>query len=141
MLQSFPRHVHWLKWLVLFLIKNNLKKCVIINELLKSERLKHLVTIVFDQSWSISRIYKNRCLEYIKKVYKSARKCGDQQQYKAIIEAEMDSTSTGFIKNIPMSHIQYVNIIKISVKKSLRRFFITLEVKLKTSVHNFCVNK
>ena len=26
MLQSFPRHVHWLKWLVLFLITNNLKK-------------------------------------------------------------------------------------------------------------------
>ena len=55
-----------------------------------------------DQSLSNSVMYEHRCLENIKKSYKSAGKCDYQQQYKAIIEAEMVSTTEGFIDNCPM---------------------------------------
>ena len=34
-----------------------------------------------------SEVYEHRLLENIKKLYKSARKCDNQKQYKAIIEA------------------------------------------------------
>ena len=46
-----------------------------------------MVTIVIDQSLSNSAMYEHRCLENIKKLYKSDSKCDNQQQYKAILEA------------------------------------------------------
>ena len=61
-----------------------------------------MFAIGVDQSLSNSVIYEHRCLESNKKSYKSAGKCDYQQQYKAIIEAEMASTTEGFIDNCPM---------------------------------------
>ena len=42
-------------------------------------------TIVNDQSLSNSDLFLNRCLQNIKKLYKHADKCDDQQQIKNII--------------------------------------------------------
>ena len=62
-----------------------------------------MVTIGVDQSLSNSAIYEHRCLKNIKKLYKYAGKCDDQQQYKVIIEAEMVSTHEEITENSPMS--------------------------------------
>ena len=55
-----------------------------------------MVKIGVYQLFSNSSLYEHRCLENIKNVYPSAGKCDDQQQYKAIIEAEMVSTPEFF---------------------------------------------
>ena len=61
-----------------------------------------MVTIGVEQSLSDRNFYKHRCLENINKLYKSACKCDDQKQYKAIIESEIVSISEGITKNSPM---------------------------------------
>ena len=61
-----------------------------------------MFAIGVDQSLSNSVIYEHRCQENIKKLCKSAGKCDYQQQYKAIIEAEMVSTTAGLTDNRPM---------------------------------------
>ena len=56
-------------------------QCVIIKGLLQSEQPKqHMVIIGMDQSLSKSALYKHRCLEIIKILYKLAGKCDDKQQ-------------------------------------------------------------
>ena len=55
-------------------------------------------------------MYKHRCLENIKKLFKSSGKCNDQQQYKAIIESLMVSTPEGFTDKILMSPGQSVTV-------------------------------
>ena len=62
-----------------------------------------MFTIGVDQSLSNSEMHKHICLEKIKKLYKSAGKYNYQQQYKAIIEAEMVSNTERGTGNIPMS--------------------------------------
>ena len=49
----------------------------------------HLQTIGIDQHLSNNDPYKHKCLEKIKKLYKHAGKCGNQQQFKDILEADM----------------------------------------------------
>ena len=44
-------------------------------------------------------MYEHRCLENIKKLYKSTGKCYHQQQYKAILVAEIISTPEGLTYN------------------------------------------
>ena len=44
-----------------------------------------MVAIGFDQSLSNCTLYEHRCLKNIKKLYQSAGKRDDQQQYKVII--------------------------------------------------------
>ena len=81
------------------------QKCDILKGLLHSERLKkHMVIIGVDQSLSNSYLYEHRYLENIKILCKSAGKCDDQHQYKAIIEASMVYTPEGFTKNSKMSY-------------------------------------
>ena len=61
--------------------------------MLQSPRLKyHVQAIGIDPSLSNNNIYEHKCLENIKKLYKQAGKCDDQQQFKDIIEAAMVST-------------------------------------------------
>ena len=50
-----------------------------------------MTTIGFDPPLSNSSLYEHRCLGNINHSYKSASKCNDQQQYKAIIKSEMGS--------------------------------------------------
>ena len=52
------------------------QQCVIIKGFFWSERLEnHMVAIGVDQSLSNSAMYKHRCLENIKKLYKSVGEC------------------------------------------------------------------
>ena len=62
-----------------------------------------MVIIGADQSLSNIALYKHRCLENIKNLYKSAGKCDDQHQYNEILEAAMVSTPEAFTDNSPMS--------------------------------------
>ena len=72
--------------------------------MLQSPRLKdHVQTIGIDQSLSNNALYKHKCLENIKKLYKQAGRCDDQQQLKDILEAYMVSTPKVFINESPIS--------------------------------------
>ena len=51
-----------------------------------------MVTIESYQSLSNSDMNEHRCLKK-KRLYKTAKKCNDQQQHKAIIESEKVSTN------------------------------------------------
>ena len=62
-----------------------------------------MVTIGIGKSLRNSPLYKHIRLENIKKLYKWAGKCENQQQYKDIIEVEMVSNPEGFTDNSPMS--------------------------------------
>ena len=80
------------------------QQSVIIKGLLQSKQLeKHTVAIGADQPLSNCELYEQICLENTKKLYKSAGKYNYQQQYKAIIEAEMVSNTERGTGNIPMS--------------------------------------
>ena len=73
--------------------------CFIYANLL-SVRLKyHVHTFVIDQSLRNNAIHEQKCLENIKKLYKQAGKCDNQQQFKYILEADMVSNPEGFTKN------------------------------------------
>ena len=54
-------------------------------------------------------MYEHRCPENIKKLYKSSGKGDNQEQYKAICEAYMVSTSEGFTGNILISPGPYLS--------------------------------
>ena len=102
---------------------------------------KHIVTIGVEQSLSESAMYEHRCLENINKLYKYAVKCDYQEQYKAVIEATMVSTTEGFTENIPMSPRQPVTSIKTSARKSLHKLLDILEGRPKTYVLRFCATR
>ena len=57
-----------------------------------------MVDIRVDQSLRNNDLYENRFLENIKKLYKTTGKYEDQNNYKAMIEAEMASTPERFRK-------------------------------------------
>ena len=100
---------------------------IITKDLLQWERLeKHMVSIAIDQYLSNSAMYEHICLENINKLYKSAGKFDDQQQYKAIIEEEMVYTPVVFTDNSPMSPSQYMTMKNTSTRKPLRQFLDTL---------------
>ena len=74
------------------------------------------------------------CLEKIKKLYKTAGKCDNQHQYKAMLESAMVSTPEGCTYNILMTPNPYVSTKKPSAIKSIHQFSETLYVKHKTAV-------
>ena len=90
-----------------------------------------MVTIGLDQLLSKSDLYENRCLENIKKLYKSVGKCDDQQHYKAIIEASIVSTTELFTNNSKIWPVPYVTVKNSSARKSLRQLNELLDVKIK----------
>ena len=76
---------------------------VMLKGTLQSPRLKyHIQTIGIHPSLSNNDIYEHKCLENIKKLYKQAGKCDNQQQFKDIFEAAMVSTPEGFTNNSPI---------------------------------------
>ena len=118
------------------------KQCVIIKYLLQSERLKqHMVIIDVEQSLRNSGFYGHICLGITQKLYNSAGKCDDQQQYKAILEAAMVSTPELLTNNIPMSSVPYVPVKQPNARKSLRQFSETLNFKPNNDVCRLCVAK
>ena len=67
--------------------------------MLQSPRLKDYVhTIGIHLYLSNNAIHEHKCLESIKKLYKQADKCDNQQQFKYILEVAMVSTPEGFTK-------------------------------------------
>ena len=70
------------------------QKCVVIKVMLQSPWLNdHVQTIGIHPYLSKYAIYEHKCLENIKKLYKLADKCNNQQQFKYILEAAMVSDS------------------------------------------------
>ena len=58
--------------------------------MLQSPRLKdHVHNIGIEKSLRKNSLYEHRCLKIIKKLYKQAGKCDDQQQFKDILEADV----------------------------------------------------
>ena len=93
-----------------------------------------MVTIGKDQSLSNSDLYRNRRLENIKKLYKSSGKYDYQQQYKAIVEAAMTSTTKKLTNNSSISPGTSVIIQNTNKSKSLHLFTKVFDVKNKTAV-------
>ena len=76
-----------------------------------------MVAIGFNQKLSNCVLYEHGCLEDIKKLYKTSGKCDDQQQHKAIIEAEIVSTPEVCTNKSMMTHNLSVNTKKPSTRK------------------------
>ena len=68
------------------------------------------------------------------KWYKTEGKCNDQQQYKAITEAEIMLAPEGCTYNSPMTRIQYEPTKNPSARKSLCKVSEASNVKDKTAV-------
>ena len=99
------------------------QQCVVLKGMLQSPRLKdHIHTIGIDQSLSNNALYEHKCLENIKKLYKQAGKCDEQQQFKNILEADMVSTPEGFTNEIPISPMTSTPVKKPRARKSLCLF-------------------
>ena len=77
-------------------------------------------------------------MENIKKLYKYARTCDDQHQYKAILEAEMVSNTKGFTYNGSISPVPSIFSKKPSASKSLCQFTEVLDAKQKSAVCRLC---
>ena len=69
-----------------------------------------MFTIGIYQSLSNSTMYEHRCLDNIKKLHTPTFKLYNQQQYKAIIEAEIVSIPERSYDNGPMSPGPYVTV-------------------------------
>ena len=97
-------------------------------------RLKdHVKTIGINQSLSNNTLYEHKCLQKIKKLYKHAGKCDNQQQFKDIIEANMASTLEVFSNDSPMSPMTSTLVKKPSARIALCLFTNILDVKDKTA--------
>ena len=102
---------------------------------------QHIVDIVVDQSLSSSAMYEHRCLENIKKLYRSAGTFDEQQQFGSIIEAAMVSNLDGFTYDSPVSPRQSMTVKNPSARKSIHQFLDALDIKPNTDVRSFCANK
>ena len=77
---------------------------------MKSEQLKqHIIAIVLGQLLRNITLYEHIYLENIKKLFKSTGKCDNRSQYKAMIEADILSTTEGLNGNITMTVDTLVN--------------------------------
>ena len=98
---------------------------------------QNIFAIGVDQLLSNSALYDNRCLENIKKLYKTTSKHEDQQHCKEMIEAALVSTPEGCTDNSLMKPNPSVSTKKTSARKPLCKFTETLNVKHKTAVRRF----
>ena len=97
--------------------------------MLQSPRLKyHVQTIGIHLSLSNDAIYEQKCLEKIKRLFKQAGKCDDQQQLKDIIDDAMVSTTGIFTDNSPISPVTSAPVKNPSAQNSLFMFTTTLDV-------------
>ena len=125
---------------VLF-IDTSEQHCSVIKFMVKSLCLKyHMKTIGIDQYLSNSALFKHRCLQNIKNLYKHAGKWEDQQQFKDILEATIVSTTEVFTDNSPTYPMKTTPVKKPSARKLLCLFTNILYVK-KTSIRQFGADK
>ena len=89
----------------------------------------HVQTIGIHPSLSKNVIYEQKYPENIKKLYKQAGKCDDQQQFKDILEASIFSTPERFTDNSPISPMTSSLFKKPLAQKSLCMFTNVLYVK------------
>ena len=76
------------------------QKCVMIQGMLQLPRIKyHVKTIDIDQYLINNPLFEHKFIQNIKKLYKYAGKCDDQQQLKYILEDAMVSTTELFTCN------------------------------------------
>ena len=68
----WDNYLYWTIWTVVY----NLQRFIAFRT-----TNKHMVAIGLDQSLSNNALYEHRCLENIKKLYKSYEKCDNQQKY------------------------------------------------------------
>ena len=111
-------------------IETSEQQYVVIKGIFQSLQLKyHVQTIGIYQSLSNNNLYEHKYLENIKKLYKQAGKCDDQQKFNNIIEAAMVSTPEGFTYNSTISPRTSTPVKKLSARKSLCMFTNVLDVK------------
>ena len=70
----------------------------------------------------------------INKLYKYSKRIDNKQQYKATIEAYMESTPEGITKNSPMDEVTLVNLNKTSARDFLSQCLALLNSKQENSV-------
>ena len=87
-----------------------------------------MVTIGVYKLVSNSSLYEDRYLEIIKKLYKSAGKFDNQEQYKAILESSMVSTTEWITYNRTTDVFTLVNMNNPSARNLLGRFLALLDV-------------
>ena len=74
--------------------------------MLQSSRLEdHMKTIGIARSSFNMSTFEHRCINNIKKIYKHAGKCDDQQNLKDILEADLLSTPEVFTDYSPNVHM------------------------------------
>ena len=102
--------------------------------MLQSPRLEdHMKTIGIDQSLCKRSSFEHKCLKNIKKIYKHAGKCDDQQNIKDVLDAAMVLTQEGVIDNIPNVPMTSTPVKKPSARKSLCLFTNIFDVKNRTA--------
>ena len=106
------------------------QQCVVRKGILQSPRLKyHVQTIVIEQYLSSNAIYEHKFLEKIKKLYKQAGKCDDQQQFENIFEDAIVYTPEGFTSDSPIYPMKSTPVKKPCDRRSLRMFTNIFDVK------------
>ena len=98
-------------------------------------------TIGIDQSSFTRSSFEHRCMNNIKKKYKHAGKCDDQQNLKNILEAAILSTTERFTENSPNVPMPSTPVKKPSARKSLCLFTNILNVQPKISKRCFVAEK
>ena len=74
----------------IFYVDTFLQQCVIIKAMVQSDQLiEHMVTIGIYIYLSDNEFFQHICLQNINKLYKTAGKCNDQQQYKTILSLSL----------------------------------------------------
>ena len=102
-------------------------KCILQSSLLED----HIKTIGNDQSLCNRSSFEHKCMNNIKKIYKHAGKCDDQQNLNDIIDAAMVYTPEGVTYNSHNAPITSTSVKKPSAGKSLSLFTNALDVKPK----------
>ena len=102
--------------------------------MLQSPHLKDYVkTIGIEQSLGNNALFEHKCIQNIKKLYKHAGKCDEQQQFKDIIETAMVSNPEVFTDNSLIYPMKQTQVKKPSARKSLWIFTNILYVQKKTA--------
>ena len=110
------------------------KKCVVLKGVLQSPHLKDPVkTIGIYQSLINNALSEHKSHQNIKKLYRHAGKCDNQQQLKYILKAAIVSTPEVFTNDSPIYPMTQTPFKKPSARKSMCFFTNILDEKIKTA--------
>ena len=115
---------------------------VMIKCMLQSSRLEdYMKTIGIDRSSFTRSSFEHICMNKIKKIYKHAGKCDDQQNLKDILEADILSNTEGLTDNSTNVNMTSTPVKKPSASKALYLFTTILDVKPTTAKRRFAAAK